>query len=278
MTIMRGGIMRGGIMQGGVMRGGIMRSQQHPIAALFARLGASGVFADPITHDTIWADTAGTLHPARGAAVARMDAMVHSPVAASFTNGTAAQQPILRADGLEFDGVDDSLSAGDIAALRFGTQSFTIAIALNPDTVTGTFRPWCKRGTGAVGTNPGWSTVQTDAVVSIQLDSPGQATGPLYAVTGNVLAIGSWSRLILEIDRGANQARAYVNDVLQAATAKDISAVGDISGTQPLTLGKAANAASQFFDGKLGRGLIIDKLLSASDRAIVNDWLNAGHS
>jgi hypothetical protein len=276
MSIMRGGIMRGGIMRGGIMRGGIMLSQRHPIAALFARLGASGFWLDPLDHNQVWADTAGTLHPARGAAVARMDAMVHSPVAASFTNGTAAQQPILRADGLEFDGVDDRLVYPDDPALRFGTTDFTVAVALKPDTVTGLHGILSKRGTGGPGTNPGWGLRHQDSNIAVEYDytGAGAGAGPAYNVASSSLSIGAWADAIVQLDRDAGQFTAFVNSVAQSPVAVT---VGDISGTRDVVIG-AEPTSTYFFDGTIGRVLAIDKLLSASDRAIVNDWLNAGHS
>ena len=276
MSIMRGGIMSGGIMRNGVMHGGIMLSQRHPIAALFARLGASGFWLDPLDHNQVWADTAGTLHPARGATVARLDAGVHSPVAASFTNGTVAQQPILRADGLEYDAIDDRLVYPDDPALRFGTTDFTLAVAFKPDTVTGSKGLLDKREFGVAGASPGWAIRVSDDDIQMSYDYPGNPNNVYIAAT-NVLTAGAWHDTIVQLNRAAPAFTAFINDVAQSPVTVG-GGVGDISGTKDLVLGAMTTAGSNPMDGTIGRALAIDKLLSDADRAIVNGWLNAGHA
>lgn len=240
-----------------------------PIAELFARLGGTGTWMDPLNGQTVFSDTAGTTQAVQGGLVARIDAPAGAPVQASFTNATASQRPLLRADGLEFDGVDDLLSYPDDPALRFGTTDFTIAFACKPDTITGAHAIWSKRGTGAAGTKPGWGLRQSGANLELEYDHPLLAALPNRVVAAGVFVIGSNTYGLVEINRTAATATARIGGVDRPSIALEI---GDISGTLPLVIGSLAG----FFDGLISRLLAIDKRLSAADRATVEQWLQAG--
>lgn len=103
------------------------------ITDLFQRLGASGMLVDPINQTTVWADTGAITQAVIGGQVARIDTPASSPVAAQFAQADPAKRPILRADGLEFDGSDDMLFYPDDLELRFGATDFTIAFAYRAD-------------------------------------------------------------------------------------------------------------------------------------------------
>lgn len=274
MSVMRDGIMRGGIMRGGVMRGGIMRSQWGvwTPAQLFAS-GDKGFYVDPIAGLYVFSDTAGTTHAPLAGTVARLDAPPGSPVAASFTQAVESSQPIRRADGLEFDGVDDYLSYPDDPALRFGTTDFTVAAAFKPDTVTGLHGILSKRGTGGQGINPGWGLRQQYSNIVVEYDYTGAGAGPIYNVALS-LSIGAWADAIVQLDRDAGQFTAFVNSVAQSPVAVT---VGDISGTQDVVIG-AEPTSTYFFDGTIGRTFAIDRLLTPAERAKLNAWLKEPHS
>lgn len=242
-----------------------------PIAALFARLGASGVYVDPLTLSSVWADTAGISVAVIAGAVARIDALPGAPTQARFWNDTAAQRATLRADGLEFDGTDDRLAFPDNTALRFGTTDFTIAASIYPDITTGSHGIVSKRGTGSATTVPGWGLRQNAATIEVEYDHA-TAAG-LYSLTGNVLTAATWTDVVVQLNRGGGQFTAYINAVAQTPVAVT---VGNIDGTQPLVLGACSNAVN-FYNGKIGRALAINKILSVADRTIVNDWINGGH-
>lgn len=258
------------------MRGGIMRSRQHPIAAMFARLGAQGVFVDPTAHRTVWADTAGTLHPALGGVVGQLTPMTHSPVSEAFVGTGGAVWPVLRADGVEFNaGVGNTgLRAPDNADLRFGTTSFTVAFAGYVDAVTGTKTIFNKRpSAGGAGWNFGL------------YDGNGRLRIVLNDGTTQILGYGQpiggwpatqWVNAIVEIDRSAAQARTYIDNVFQSANVLSLGALGDISSTATVDIGSAGNTL--MWGGKISRVMALNKLLSARDRELVNIWLNDGHS
>ena len=233
-----------------------------PITAMVERLAATAIWFDPLDLASVWADTAGITAATVGGAVARIDAQ--GAKLAPHWQDTAANRPILRADGIEYNGTNDRLVYLDDPELRFGTNSFTVAFALNPDTVTGIHYGIDKRG----GTLTGWGVRQQDDDVMMVFGPSG-----LY-VANNVLAIGTWSRVIVEFDRAAAKAKCYFNGVLQGLP--PTLPAGDISGTQPVTIGAASNG-TYLMDGKLGRVLVINQLLSAGDRTTVDDWLAAGY-
>lgn len=239
-----------------------------PIQELYARLGGVGVAVDPLDGGTVYTSTDAAALAAQGGTVARIDSS--AGVSASFTNGTAAWRPILRADGLEFDGVDDFLITPDIPELRFGLTNFTVAIAVRPDTVQGNCQVWSKRGSGAAGTVPGWDVFVSSSNLRISFDAPGNPLNPAPHIASGVFSAGVWEYALVEFNRTANTATARVGGV-------DFSPVeiasGDISGALPLTIGQNADGPVNLFDGTIGRLLAIDKLLSPEDTALVEQWL-----
>jgi len=246
-----------------------------PIAALFARLGASGMYVDPLTLSSVYADTAGVAVAVLNGAVARIDALPGAPVAARFWNDTAANRPLLRADGLEFDGTNDSLTYPDDPALRFGTTDFTLAAAIKPNDLRNDNRFFSKSASASTGTTGKWGIFGRSANIMAQYDFPGNTGGQDVVVITGLLAIGAWADVIVSLDRQNAQWLPHANGVSYTPVALPSSGVGNISNTAGVQFGAIATAA--FYYGTICRALAIDKVLSASDRAIVNDWLNAGH-
>lgn len=255
------------MLQRGIRRLGRRLGGGDPIAELFARLGGTGTWVDPLAGQTVFSDTAGTTQAVQDGLVARIDAA--GGVQASFQNATASQQPLLRADGLEFDGVDDRLVYPDDPALRFGLTDFTIAFACRPDTVTGNHDIWSKRGSGGAGASPGWGLWQSGANLILKFDD-GTSFGVIVAP--GVFAVGAWLSGLVTIDRAAGTATARIGGT-------DFSPVaipaGDISGTLPLVIGAGPGGVTPLL-GRTGRLLVIDRLLSAQDKATVEAWLQAG--
>ena len=196
-------------------------------------------------------------------------------VAASFTNATAGQRPLLRADGLEFDGVDDNLSYPDDPALRFGLTNFTIAFAFRANNLTGDSSIVDKRGTGPAGTVPGWGVIRSASFIKIAFDVPGGSNN-LYTVSPiNTVIAGVWLYGLVKIDRTAGVASSRINGA--SALQVPIPA-GDISGTRDLAIGISPNTGLRQFNGLIGRLLVIDKLLDAADTDLIEGWLQGGFS
>ena len=244
-------------------------------AQLFAS-GDKGFYVDPIAGLYVFSDTAGTTHAPLAGTVARLDAPPGSPVAASFTNATVSQQPICRVDGLEFDGVDDWLALPDDPALRFGTTSWTLAIAAYADVVTGFRTLLDKRGTVS---GPGYNFGLYDGTGRLRIvlqDATQTKLG--YAQPNGGWVAGQWVHAIVEIDRSAALVRTYIDNVHQAANNIALGTLADISGTQPLIIGASITSGMYSWDGREGRILMIEKLLSPAERAKLNAWLKEPHS
>lgn len=242
-----------------------------PIAELFARLGGTGTWVDPLAGQTVFSDTAGTTQAVPGGMVARIDAA--GGVQASFQNAVEAQQPLLRADGLEFDGVDDRLVYPDDPALRFGTTSFTVAGACSPaDLDPGNNFMFDKRGTGASDpTRRGWGVERNGKSLRLFIDDGNSLV--VGTVGANVFTLNTWLTWLIDIDRAANTATARINGVAQTPVAIP---TGDISGAKGLHIGSSADAASFGFAGRIGRLLVLDKLLSDADKTTAEAWLQGG--
>ena len=245
-------------------------------ASLFARLLAAdptttGVYLDPFTAGKMWEDTAGTIPAVQGGAVARLDAPAGSPVQANMTNATATKRPILRPDGLEYDGVDDVLTYAHNPSLMFALSSMTIAVAYRAG-VSGTYQIFGKRGAGTVsGAKPGWGIRQTNLHVGFLYDFTGATLPVAYGVALSSLVPGQWHNIIMEFDYSAALATAYVNGVAFAPVAITL---GDITGNLPLHL--SSPDSTNFITGRTGRAMAINKVLSAADRGVVNEWLSGG--
>lgn len=261
------------MLQRGIRRLGRRLGGGDPIAELFARLGGTGTWMDPLNGQTVFSDTAGTTQAVQGGLVARIDAPAGAPVQASFTNATASQRPLLRADGLEFDGVDDFLSYPDDPALRFGTTDFTIAFACKSDNTSSIGHILSKRGPAVGGTLPGWGVRQSGGDLLLEFD-PGVGTpANFFTLATSVFANGVYMYGLVSLNRTAGTATARIGGVNFSSA---VIPAGDISGTLPLVIGRAANNVAQLFDGTIGRLLVIDKLLSAADKATVETWLQGG--
>lgn len=243
-------------------------------AQLFAG-GWQGFYADPIDGRYVFSDTAGATPAPLGGTAARLDAPPGSPVAASFSNGTVPQQPVRRADGLEFDGVDDYLSYPDDPALRFGTTDFTLAAAVKPDNLAGGQQCLLtKRGLGGAGTTPGWGLRTISRSLMLEYDHAGAPSFPIFG--GNsALSDGTWTDSIVQLDYSSGEVVAYFDNV---AVAPQVVPVGDISGTQPVTLGRSPPTGDRLFDGIIGRTFAINRLLTPAERAKLNAWLKEPHA
>ena len=248
-----------------------------PIMSLFSRLGGIGCWVDPFLSGKLWEDTLAITPSTPGGVIARFDSPSGSPTLVSLTQETGPKHPILRSDGLEFDGIGDILASPHDAALTFGTSDFTIAAAIKPTATTGLARTvFSKRGNGAVGTNPGWGlrlSSSANANVVLEYDFTGSTTTTYAVSTVGPVVLNSWSNVIIQLDRAAAQATAYVNNVGHSPVTV---AVGDITGSKPLMIGGSFTGNTNYFAGIIARGIAINKVLSAADRAIVNDWLSGG--
>lgn len=141
-----------------------------------------------------------------------------------------------------FDGAGDYIDIGDISELTFGTSDFSVGFWVKPNSVSGLRGLISKRGTGAAGTNPGWGIRQSNANLYLEFDD-GTANSIVNTIAGVALTTNTWSYIEFTFDRSGYCTvyvdGAYFNQV-------DISAIGDISGSQPLQFGSTPTYAYDF--------------------------------
>lgn len=235
---------------------------------------AEGAIIDPtaaFARNAIWEDSARTtLASVDGPVGSIQDELLRYYAA----QATTANKPILRSDGLEFDGAADHVAIPDDPALRFGTSDFTLAFACRPDVVSGSRGIFSKRGTGGPGTNPGWGLRQAAADLILEYDHPLSAISPTYALANAAFTAANWTYGIAQVNRLAATATARVNGADRAPVAIN---VGDISGTRPVTIGNEPTLIFPF-DGTTGRLLAINRLLTVQEIATVEAWLQEGLS
>lgn len=242
-------------------------------AQIFAG-GDKGFYADPIAGLYVFSDTAGTTHAPLAGTVARLDAPPGSPVAASFTNATVSQQPVRRADGLEFDGVDDALLFAAASALAFGDASFTTAFSISVDSFADARTIIDVRDSDSTDV---WSiNTEIDSRLRVVLRGNTVTTTCYFSRPGGWPA-GIFTDIVVENDMAANS-RAWFDNVL-AAEQKNISALPPITGTMQAAIGGIVSPlGAKSFDGTIGRIFAIDRLLTPAERANLNAWLKEPHS
>ncbi len=234
-------------------------------AALFSA-GQQGVWYEP-RPEYLYQDSAGTTPvTADGQPVGLMDD--RSPNDHDAAQSTASYKPLY--PGLSYDGVDDRMSAGDVPSLRFGTENFTVSFAVRPDTISGNHGLVSKRGTGSPGGRLGWGVRQDGNSIDIEFDDGTASSYAGDSVAAGVFSAGVWSIITVEFDRDAGECRAYSGGSL--AGTLDISALGDVSGTQPLVIGADATFV-YFFGGNIKGPIIREGLLAASERQSVEQYL-----
>lgn len=211
------------------------------------------------------ATSAGTAWSSMFAGVWHMDG---STMTATDTSGnahdasapTTAQAPTL-VTGIagiarNYDGVDDTLSAGDPAdgSLDFGASSFSYSVWVLVTSSAGLYDHPLHKG-GSAPDTPGYDfELGTGVWHSGTADGTSLSTGDLGIETDHLT---SWTQLTAVIDRSTGKLLTYVNGTLKSSTATSITSVDNAI---PLTLGRD----TAFFRGVLDEVRIYKAALSAS--------------
>ena len=170
---------------------------------------------------------------------------------------------------LSFDGNSNYLEIADTPDLRFGTSSFTISFWIKaPATTTyggvigktgGTTMWDCFRD-GASPTKIRWRLVGD--------------TGDYRVTQPETVFDNKWHHCVWVIDRTNNVSYWYFDGV-KSTLETDISNLGDISNTSPITIGKV----SGYLDGELddiriyNRVLSVDEIISLTNKQHVSNGL-----
>jgi hypothetical protein len=182
------------------------------------------------------------------------------------SQSTAAQQPTVATEGLDFDGTNDTLSIADAASLA-QTTALTLFFSIVPDVVTGNKVPVSKSASGGGS----WSVQTNVAALRMHIGTPGSTFGE-----GGTMVASAPQRVVVVYDGtasgNANRLRMWLN-----GTQLSLSFTGTIpatisAGTAAVTLGAFSNAA-QYFDGKTRCVGIADVVASAAEIASLNAYM-----
>lgn len=230
--------------------------------ALFAN-GEQGAWFDPSDLSTLWQDSARTTPVTDyGDPVGAMDDK--SGNGNHATQATSTARPTLRQDGalyyLDFDGVDDKLQTGTIDLTHTSQVTVVAAVskASNP----------AGRGTVVNFVDNGLNTFVLEAPKAASTD-----TRWLYA--GNVVGVAAAHTLALNTpvlytgtaNIGAPKIELRANGASAAVNFSSPGTGNFKSG--PLGIGDYVNMPGRFFHGRIYGLLVIDRILTASEIAMV---------
>lgn len=174
-------------------------------------------------------------------------------------------------NALDFDGTDDYVSCGDIAAAD-GATELTMEAWVKFDALTGFSRIIVKEQNGS----------NTDGT-GITLTTGGQGFRFLarngsdaYGETGNILSTGTWTHVAFVYDgsgaSNADKLSCYVNGAVQGLTFSGTIPATLTNNNFDLTLGANSAGSSGFMDGCIDEARIWNVALEAADIAsLYND-------
>ncbi len=180
---------------------------------------------------------------------------------------------------ITFDGVDDTVSMGDVAAFRF-TGAFTVSVFVKYTAVGGANGSGIvtKIEAGSVGV-AGWGLLVNSFTGKLQFVGVTAAQAIVFTAT-TTLAYndGLWHHVMCTWDgtTTANKVIIYVD----GSSVKTATAVAGTlgTGTYPFRLGARGNTAADFYAGTLARPSVYNTALTAanaaSHAAYLNDWAN----
>lgn len=238
-------------------------------SALF-RSGEAGIWLEPSV-TSCFQDAAGTTPAGAGDPVGRINDL--SGNGHHATQSTSASRPTLQqtAGGLwylDFDGVDDVLNFGDI--LKLGTSDKTLAIALVDEHGSSNASFFSRRGSSAPGSAPGWGFRSSSGTMALEYDD-GTANS-LIANVGSPAGLETLAVQIAAVEHGV-EARNYKNGAADGA-ALDISAIGDVTGSESLGVGN--NPLDVFpITGRIYGLVFVDRLLTSEEKARITSYLAA---
>lgn len=186
----------------------------------------------------------------------------------SPTQGVAASRPTQAAAGdlIEFDGIQQFLSAPDAASLDVGT-AFTLGARMRLDSLAAFMVIASK---GAAGADNAWS-VQTDNTGQIRCFIEGIATSLSVAIGDTAIHTWVWRY------EGAGSPRLQVwKDGVSAGTNNTVATSITVGATQPVAVGRWAGSAFQFMDGGLASLVYVPGVAATTaQRVALEGYLNA---
>ena len=133
----------------------------------------------------------------------------------------------------DFDGTDDRIDFGNLAAANFGTESFSAEVVVEPDNIAGWDMIMGKGGSGSTG----WSlTIDTSSQYSIDIDAPTnehRGNSNSAATIGQIAHIcGVWRR-----NASDTQVFMYINGEQKVASTLSGETATVTNSAQNLTFG-----------------------------------------
>ena len=168
----------------------------------------------------------------------------------------------------EFDGVDDSITIQHNDIFNPHHSNFSIAFWFRT-TGTGTHTVICKSTGASPKTDYGWLAVISGGNVKFFTATGGTAwgdTGSFYIVTSNTYNDGNWHSCVISVNRMANgRVKIYIDGKnVGASRGGNITTVGDINNTLPVTIGMEADN-QYYYVGDLKNVCFYDRALTFID-------------
>lgn len=186
----------------------------------------------------------------------------------SPTQGVAASRPTQASAGalIEFDGIQQFLSAPDAASLDVGT-AFTLGVRMRLDSLVAFMVVASK---GAAGANNAWS-IQTDNTGNIRCFIEGILTSLSVPIGDTAIHTWIWRY------EGAGTPRLQAwKDGASVGTNNTVATSITAGATQPVAVGRWAGSAFQFMDGGLASLVYVPGVAATpTQRVALEGYLNA---
>lgn len=183
-------------------------------------------------------------------------------------NGTGNQQPLLAADGVNFDGTNDNLAAASNGSLNSGA-SMTIGLRCKPDVAVGTLVLFSRSSS----TTGGWSVQMNGTALRMSVGNPGTNFGEV----ASAIAAGTERTYVWVYDgtgvANADRLKLWIDGVSQS-----VSFTGTIPASVPaaavdLSLGCFSGPDGSYFDGRIKAAFIANAVASSTQRAAAEAYL-----
>lgn len=192
----------------------------------------------------------------------------HSRNGNGVIQGTSGSQPLLAADGVNFDGTDDNLACASNGSLASGA-SMTIGVRMKPDIATGTLVPFARSSS----TSGGWSMQTNGAALRLSVGNPGVNFGEAASAI-----VAGTERTYVWVYNGAGATNADRLQLWIDGVSQSLTFTGTIPATVPaaalsLSLGCFSGPDGQFFDGRIKAAFIANAVASTTQRQAVESYL-----
>lgn len=182
--------------------------------------------------------------------------------------GTASLRPVLAADGIDFDGVDDNLARASNSTLD-ASAGLTVAIRVKPDVITSNRVPIAR----SQSTSGSWSIQTNLDGLRFHLGTPGVNFGEVAAM----LAAGTERTFVWVFD-GAGAANADRLKLWRDSVSQAITFTGTIPATVPpssntLSMGCFSGPTGQYWDGRIKGAVVATIAANDAQRAAVEAYL-----